>query len=277
MPLFFITAGFFIKLDLPFKEFLVKDFKRLMIPYFIFAPIGLILEILKRIALHRESLNYANEIKGIFFNMDMNSLINHYGFVLWFLPALFFARLILFSIQKLTTNLFYNFIIVLILFAMSFKLELPFAIDKAFNAALWVYSGFIFYNFYQERKLLYFLPCIPVLIFTFWGFPGLDMARKNYSNISLNIPWAFSVIYIFVIVFKKLEYSKNISNLLALWAGETMLLFIVHPYTNNIAHLMVEKIQFGDWFLKFFISLLLLYIVLMIKVKYKDRGIFKYV
>lgn len=40
MPLFLMLAGFFIKLDYPLKENMLKDSKRLMIPYFLFAFIG---------------------------------------------------------------------------------------------------------------------------------------------------------------------------------------------------------------------------------------------
>jgi len=56
-----------------------------------------------------------------------------------------------------------------------------------------------------------------------------------------------------------------------------MLLFIIHPYTNNIAHIVVENIQVGDWYLKFFISLLLLQGVLFIKQRFENIGVFKYV
>lgn len=56
-----------------------------------------------------------------------------------------------------------------------------------------------------------------------------------------------------------------------------MLLFIAHPYTNNIAHIVVEKLHFGDWYLKFFISIVLLQIILFIKQKFENRGVFKYV
>ena len=71
MPLFFILSGFFIKFNLPIKEFFLKDFQRLMVPYFLFALVGLVMEALKRIALHRDSLDYLHEIKGIFIWMDM--------------------------------------------------------------------------------------------------------------------------------------------------------------------------------------------------------------
>jgi len=154
MPLFFILAGFFIRFDLTTKDFIIKDFKRLMIPYFIFAIVGLILETIKRIGLHRESLNYLNEIQGIFIWMDMPSLINTYGFVLWFLPSLFFARVLLVSINKYIQNIFSQLIVITILFIGSFYINLPFGVDNAMNALLFVFIGNIFFRFYQDNKII---------------------------------------------------------------------------------------------------------------------------
>lgn len=277
MPLFFMIAGFFMKFELPFGTFAAKNFNRLMIPYFIFAFIGLGVEILKRMGLHRDGLNYVNEIKGILFGMDMNALIHHYGFVLWFLPTLFFAKLLLYGIQKITTNILFSLMLISIFFGISFYIDLPLAIDNAFNAGFWIFIGYIFFNFYQEYKLLYILPLLIIPIGMIFGIPTLDMASKSYSNIAVNIIWAISVIYILIAVLKKINYSKNIAKLFALWGGNTMLLFILHPYTNNIAHIMVEKLHFGDWYLNVLISLSLLQIILFIKLRLEDKGILKHV
>lgn len=274
MPLFFMIAGFFIKFDLSLKGFIFKDFKRLIIPYFIFAFFGLVMETLKRIALHREGLDYIHELKGIFIWMDMNSLLNTYGFVLWFLPALFFARVIMVAIDKLIKNIFIQFIVVSVLFGFSFFVQLPFGIDNGLNAILFLFLGNFFFRFYQENKILYFLPILLVGLYIIYGLPSLDMATKTYQNMFLNIVFASSVVYFFILVFKKLNYT---SKFLTIWGGNTMLLFIMHPYTNNIAHIIVEKLQFGDWYLKFFISLVLLQGVLFIKQRFKNRGLFKYV
>lgn len=274
MPLFFMIAGFFIKFNISLKDFIIKDFKRIMIPYFIFVFIGLSMEAFKRIVLHRDGLDYINELKGVFIWMDMSSLINSYAFVLWFLPALFFARVTLFVIDKYIRKLFIQFVIVGILFGISFLLNLPFAIDNAFNSILFVFIGSIFFRFYQESTFLYILPFLLIGLYFVVSIPTLDMASKNYNNILINIIWAISIIYLFILAFKKLHYTNK---LLSIWAGNTMLLFIIHPYTNNIAHIAVERLHFGDWYLKFFISLVLLQILLFIKLKFKNKGIFKYV
>lgn len=160
MPLFFILAGFFIKYELSTKEFIIKDFKRLMIPYFIFALVGLALETIKRIALHRENLDYLHEIQGIFIWMDIPSLMNTYGFVLWFLPALFFGRVFLFLINKQVISILIQSIIILLLFSLSFFVNLPFEIDNALNAVLFIFTGSLFFRFYQEDKKLFILPFI---------------------------------------------------------------------------------------------------------------------
>ena len=274
MPLFFILAGFFIKFDLNFKEFITKDFKRLMVPYFIFAFVGLGLEILKRYALHRDSVNIFEELQSIFIWMDMSSLIHTYAFVLWFLPALFFAKAILFIVKNNIQNTFAQFLVISSLFSLSFFVNLPFGIDNAMNALLFVFIGHIYFKLYEDSKILYVLPFILIGIYAFVGFPTLDMATKAYSNVVINILFSISIIYTFIIIFKKIN-SEN--KLLKIWGGNTMLLFVIHPYTNNIAHIVVEKLHFGDWYLKFFISLFLLQILLFIKLKFENRGIFKYV
>lgn len=274
MPLFFMIAGFFIRFDLLFKDFIIKDFKRLMMPYFVFANIGFVVEILKRLVLHRVELNYVNELQGIFIWMDMSSLVNTYASVLWFLPALFFTKAVLYIIHKNIHNLFYQLIVISILFGVSFLVDLPFGIDNAFNALLFLFIGNIFFTYYQDNKLLHLLPFIVLGLYFFIGFPDLDMARKSYYNIFINLFFSISLVYTFITILKKINIDNK---LFKLWGGSTMLLFIIHPYTNNIAHMIVEKLQFGDWYLKFFISLILLQCLLFINIRFKNRGIFKYV
>lgn len=274
MPLFFMLAGFFIKYEISTKEFITKDFKRLMLPYFIFAFIGLALEAIKRVALHRESLNYLHEIQGIFIWMDMPSLINTYGFVLWFLPTLFFARIILVAINKFVKNIAFQFFIIFALFLGSFLINLPLGIDNALNTLLFLFIGNIYFRFYQENKLFYILPFIVLVLYFIFGIPSLDVATKNYSNVFINIFFTLGIVYMMIVFLKKINYSNRF---LTLWGGNTMLLFIIHPYTNNIAHIVVEKIHFGDWYLKFIISIVLLQIILFIKQKFENRGVFKYV
>jgi hypothetical protein len=100
------------------------------------------------------------------------------------------------------------------------------------------------------------------------------MATKDYGNIFVNILFSVGLVYAIIVILKQKNYS---SSLIALWGSNTMLLFIAHPYTNNIAHLVVERFNFGDWYLKFFISITILQVILLLKTKFESRGVFKYV
>jgi len=273
MPLFFIVAGFFINFTEDFKTFFLKSFKRLMLPYFIFSLIGLSIEIIKRNLLNRESIDILNELQGIFIYMDMESLINSYAFVLWFLPALFFAKLILYLIKNYVRNKIIQILVVLVLFLISFQVELPFGLDNALNGLIFIFIGNIYFDSYQDSKLLYVLPFIAIGI-AFFFIPALDMASKNYDNLFINIIFSISTIYLFIMMFKYLNITNSF---LTTWGNNSMLLFIFHPYTNNVGHIFVEKLQFGDWYLKLLISLTLLQVLLYIKIKFENRGIFKYV
>lgn len=274
MPLFFIVAGFFIKKEINFKYFLLKDFKRLMIPYFIFSFVALAVETIKRVLLSREGLEYDQELFGIMLWMDFESLKNTYGFVLWFLPALYLGRFFVYLILKYIDLRSLQLITVLMLFYISFIADLPFALDNALNSVLFVYFGAVFYSSNKEKKMLLLMPLFFIILWTVNGVPELNLSTKYYSSVAVNLSWVLLVFICFYVTLNKLN---RVHKYVYLWASNTMLLFIIHPYTNNAAHIIVEKIHSGGWALKFLISAMLLHFLLMLKSKYNDKWIFKYV
>ena len=88
IPLFFFLGGIFIKHTYSISDFLQKNFVRLIIPFFIFGVLGLVVNEIKNILLHRPQEDIVQSITGLLFWMDMPHL-QHYGFVLWFLPTPF--------------------------------------------------------------------------------------------------------------------------------------------------------------------------------------------
>ena len=275
MPLFFMVYGFFIKFETHFKDFVVKNFKRLMIPYFIFSIVGLFIEILKRYLLHREALDYTHEIKGTFIDMDFAGLCNTYAFVLWFLPALFFSRVFLYLIKNKIPSLLLQSLVVVFLFMASFYIDLPFGIDNALNSFMFVYVGNIIFEKRLPNILVLLSFTVLVAIYLFGFNLNLDMASKVYSNKFLNVIWTVSFVYGLIFCIKNIRLN---SKFIKIWGSNTMLLFILHPYTNNIAHIVVQKVLQSDyWLFKFIISIVLLSLVIFIKEKNKSWLVFKYV
>jgi len=97
-------------------------------------------------------LNFRDELTGVLIWMDMDALINSYAFVLWFLPALLIARYFAYLTVKYIKPISLQFFIVLALFASSFEMQLPFAIDNGLNALLFVYIGY--YLFKANKKMI---------------------------------------------------------------------------------------------------------------------------
>lgn len=288
MPLFFIISGFFIKINLNLKDLIIKDGKRLMLPYFIFATLAVVAESIKRLGLHREPLVYIDELKAVFLWMDMEHLINSYAFVLWFLPALFFAKFIYYIVTKHVSNLFYQVCIFTLLFLISFYVKLPFALSNALNSVLWLFIGSKVFRMVTNGVILQsnrlysvctlFIPILIIIgIYLSLGIPRLNLSLLSYENSYLNVFWAVSLVLLLIGLFKTLEKKGLMCRFFEVWGGGSMMLFILHPYTNNIAYILVEKLNFGSWPLKLAISLGLLQLILIVKQRVSNRWIFKYV
>lgn len=274
MPLFFFISGFFLKFNRPFKDLTIDSLKRLMIPYFIFAHVGLLAEYIKRWALHRDALVLTDELIGIYWKMDMSGLIHQYGFVLWFLPALLSARVLLTLMTKIFAG---NDLLILIgcflCFYAGLNLSLPFCIDEGLTAVCWLFFGSFYFRRIQNVKYHSFLLIPSLCVLFLIPLPALDMASKGYDFIPYNFLWAFSVIVILVNIIKFVPESKFISS----WGEQTMFLFIFHPYTNNVSHIFLQKIGFDNWVLKLVISLVILQVMMIAKIKLNNFGPLKYV
>jgi len=278
MPLFFVISGFFIDtLDTPIR-FIKKGLYRLMLPYLVFTFLALFVESLKRYLLGRESLDYSSELYNMYVWMDGAALVNTYAFVLWFLPALFFSRLVVYYACKYISNIYMQTLTVILLFSVSFFSDIPFAIDNALNSVLFVYIGFKIFYLYSKgllnfKKAYYFLMPLLILwvIYLFYNFPGLDMARKNYNNIPINIAWSLLVILVLFYLSNKLNITSRVLNE---WAKNTMFIFAIHPYTNNIADAFVKLAMTQGWYVKFAISIVILQVLIILK---KKLNLFKYV
>lgn len=99
MPLFFFIAGFFIKYERPPLEFIKSEMRALLLPYLGFMALALITTYAKCLLLSRP-FSWEAQLKGALFYMDFAHLDN-YGFILWFLPALFVARVFSYYVLRL--------------------------------------------------------------------------------------------------------------------------------------------------------------------------------
>lgn len=107
MAAFFVLSGITYKSErLTLKELLIKKFRTLLVPYFIFASIMLIYSYLKKIVFGG-SFNLLSGLISIILPISGQKTTNVYG--LWFFPCLFLAEIIIYIllyIQNKTKNIF---------------------------------------------------------------------------------------------------------------------------------------------------------------------------
>lgn len=239
IPLFFYVSGLLINEKRSLLEQIKKDFKRLIIPFIVFSSVGLIVEYAKRwlfpsFLFINGSINLKSELVGIFWWMDYSHL-RHYGFVLWFLPALFWGKNLLLILKKTLRNNFLISIVSVILLLLSSNQSwvLPFGIDKAFLGLFWIFTArFLTGRFWFLSLLTLFLLPIPE------------------TNIALKIINLYGICYSLVAVNTVVGIIKSIPKnikILTLFGQETMSVLIVHPYINNLAYFLIIYLFKGSW------------------------------
>lgn len=281
MPLFFICSGFITKNSSDLTLEIKKNFQRLIVPYFIFCLIGLVATFSKSILLSR-LLDYESELLAIFFWADMPALSNSYAFVLWFLPTLFFAKIWFLAINRHVRTDFVKLLLAVSLFLIGVNNQLPFSLDESFTALPWLFIGSKLFNLLNTENKpsalpLLFAMIVIALVYQFYGTPRLDIASKVYEDYYIaNFAWGVAIVYILCFVYRVVDFESGL--LLGYLSTASLLMYTIHPYTNNISYLVVEYFGLGSlWFLKFLLSVLMLLPVIIARNKYSESKVFNYV
>ncbi|MBR1478223.1 MAG: acyltransferase family protein, partial [Lachnospiraceae bacterium] len=135
MPLFFIASGFCFSGGRPFRDFLRKKVKSILVPYFVFSLISFL------------ALRKINEIR--LSSMQHVVWINNDGTPIagvWFLTALFFANIVYYWIDKISDNNVKWFVVV-VFFLLGASLEswveitIPWSIAPGMVGILFLHVG----------------------------------------------------------------------------------------------------------------------------------------
>jgi fucose 4-O-acetylase-like acetyltransferase len=267
MPLFFIISGYLTNLDTDFILFIKKQLRRLIYPFLIWETISLLALYSKNITLNRLQPDFLLLTFKSLLWMNYNILEGQYGFVLWFLPALFIGKLLMYLLFHFFSNQLIVVSIGLLSFFLSFRFSGFFNSDIGLNICVWMILGKIIFTskyFKLFNNIRYTLLIIILLYFFyfFFGTPHLDVANKNYSNYALiNIIWAFIVI---ILLNQLGNFIFKDSRIIKFLSIQTMAIFVLHPYTNNIANALLKPIILINfsWILETIISFLLMFIVI---------------
>ena len=105
MPFFFFLSGLFIcrQCETNFYNYVKKNFRSLLVPYFYFNILSIIFYYVMSIIFHKELLlgSVQDNLIGIIVGMRFGCPYHH---VLWFLPCLFFAKILVYLLYKVSRN-----------------------------------------------------------------------------------------------------------------------------------------------------------------------------
>ena len=259
MPLFFIVSGFFLNPINELKSEIIKSFKRLFRPFFIYLTLGFIIEFLKRFYLDREQLKFDDFIGALIY-MDYDRLIGTYAFVLWFLPALFIGKTLVYLILKYSRFFLIEIVLISIAFLIGYNFNFPLAIDDGLISAPYIFIGYYFYKNkgVLANKTTMIILLIPLLLISLlYGVPELNISTKFFDSILINFIWTCTLSFLLFILFSELKFNIKALEYLGI---NSLLIFLIHPYTNNIAYYAAS-----NYFLQLSISLIILVLIYLTK------------
>lgn len=290
MPLFFFISGLLSYYDKSnnFKEFLLKKFKSIIIPYIVFSIISFMYwALIERKLRNQMDVSLLENFLNIFiFRVDENKYI--YNIVLWFLPCLFVSEIILYVYRKMTNIIgmlisLINLSIGLILAKSS--LIFPFALETALIASFFMYIGFLYKKFNLQisninKKILALMFILSNIIIIISNSLNLkvNMLNHEYSNIYLFILASFSGITIIFLLSNKIRNNKILN---FLGKNSLMLMCLHEPLKRFIIKLwsIIFKISIDVIRCNLLLSLILTIIIIcfilpiiVVKNKYKIKN-----
>lgn len=261
MPLFFFLTGIVHhhKKSESIISFLRKNAKRILLPYFLFAFLTYGWWIMTQSNGLPNGAEFLSHLKGILYGSGAKSGL-FFNTILWFLPCLFAAKVgleLLTRISDTTRSLLFSLCFVAV-FGYGFSivypdLKLPFHIESALTALVFVGGGYLFYRYsdiYQSfinkhsLKLfvifLFLLIISAVLNYSLFGLQN-DLRLNRLNNPILYYISSFSGIAATVLVSMKIGEER----LLEFFGKISLYLFILHPlvlyHLKDIAHFLVKN------------------------------------
>lgn len=271
MPAFFLASGLLLrekqKEGERFTAFSQKDFFYLGKFYLIFGVFGIFMEYLKIRMMGREPLDLWDTAVGFVYYMDMPHL-HHYGFILWFLPALFwgkfFSRCLLRYMRKEICVC-----LAVVLFAVGLFLpadvQLPFGMREGFLAVLWCMTGVLIFPILRtemDRWHRAFILVGGILLF-FLPVPALNLGDYVISSPVFTFLYSVFVAILLLSVGHWVSlHHTHLNTICTYLSRRSIYIMGLHVYTNNFSTVFLAHFHIKVWWMRFFLSCAMLAVVL---------------
>lgn len=247
MPLFFFISGYFYRPEKnkDFKKYLIHQINVLLVPYLIFA---IFYETLHYIYVGEISVQYF--VKSVL--SSNHNRIDVAG-ALWFLMALFSAKIIYNILEHKIKSISSLTIVILVISLLSmtfrrYEIFLPLCLDSALSMLIVIHVGYLFY-IYRDQGLLHKLSTLsPLLIiilsvlFFATGFANdhVNIRRNRYGIEVLYLISCFCGIILTMNLSRLLsapshKFLKIINKTLSFWGRESIVFLLINELFLFIA------------------------------------------
>lgn len=232
VPLFFILSGFFLHTQLPLREQLTKKARTLIIPFVLFWIISYALFYMLEMFLPQFQTTHA---KGI---LDCFTQHEYFNGPLWFLPALFWAQMVIFLLYKLVrlecailaATLFLGFVGY---YLGTYDCFLPLGMDIAMTSVPFLYFGLKINDvkLFENQKWYWLIVCAILLyIVGYYENIDLNMSLNQYDCEYLQLVFgvlvlSLSLIYVCILI---ASYVKVVDRSLSLIGRNSMWIMCSH-------------------------------------------------
>ena len=251
MPLFFFISGKTMAIkeaEMPCIKFLIRKFKTICVPYFSFSLIFYIYwYIVERNIRDKINISTTKVLANIIIAQGNEELFV-FNVVLWFLPCLFIAQLIVYLIikKKYSNNTEIIFISILsisgYLLSKYSNIMLPWVLESALISTIFIYCGYKNelkkknndnIEFFNNNRLFLLCLSLSLLINHFFGSSNI-LARK-YSSYFNFILAAFCGIYIVMYIANKFK-NKYVQSV----GMSSLIIMLVHEPIKRVIIKVME-------------------------------------
>lgn len=269
IPLFFFALGLFIKKK-KVVDFLKKDFKSLMQPYFLWTLLGFSICWISPY-LHPELYpcidSFAKIFVHAFYGMWlMDDVVTEYSFLpvgaLWFLVALFISRVV-FQVSLQIKEKYFDyvqFMIVILSVVLFFHVRQYhlFSFDSSCMGYPFVVMGYYF-NKYEMAKYVVntkkYIICLLGLLFIFFslinGFVSVDGGIYGQNMLLYYLDGILGIILVIFLVF---SFDINRFNKINYLGEHSLIILVFHTYVIIFSKVILTLLGFDVSQLPFIVS-----------------------
>ena len=219
VPFFFFMSGFYDRPQLSIHDFLIKSCNRLLLPTFVWMVIAYI---------HRSAFYYLGH-GGFVFDISWTNPVFANG-AAWFIFALFYAKLMMWTLSRLRIPVLFESIVVLLLGWLGSVCELPLLFDEGFSALPLYYAGVKMYpsirklvsNRYLVVSGAVALACVPLRF-----YPHVLVPMRS-ENVRMFYPLIIAIAILAFVFFLYVAFKLRNIKWLSVYGQHTFGILLTH-------------------------------------------------